>query len=339
MFGCCARITHPSVASRRASQNRIRSDAAVTRSNDVREARRVLIGTPKPAIQEVEASKVDYAIDGVPAGQSGRLERLYGPRSPAAQRGQQRYFVNPELEVDQIDMNTSQPLFASARMRRAANYAIDRRALAAAGGVYYADATVAEMYLPPGVPGFRAEHIYPLVPDQAKARRLAGHGRHTAVLICLLQGGGPRAGQIIARNLAAIGIDVRATCLPGEEFWPRILETNAPWDLAVEGSEGSSNPADYFAFLARRDNSNVWHLHDAHVDALLAAAARQSGLARAFAYARVDRILVRDVAPWIAYANESEHDFFSARIGCQLYAPIAGMDLGSLCIRTDRQRH
>jgi ABC-type transport system substrate-binding protein len=298
----------------------------------------VLIGTPKPAVQEVEASKVDYAIDGVPAGQSGRLERLYGAHSAAARHGRQRYFVNPELEVDAVVLNTSQPLFASARMRRAANYAVDRRALAAAGGAFYAHATATEMYLPPGALGFRDEHIYPLVPDLAKARRLASSGRHTAVLICLLQGGGPRAAQIIARNLAAIGIDVRTTCLPGPEFWPRILETNAPWDLAVTGGEGGNDPADWLDYLTKRDSTNVSHFHDPRIDALLAAAARRSGLARAFAYARVDRILVRDVAPWIACANESEHDFFSARIGCQLYAPIAGMDLGSLCIRPSGPR-
>jgi ABC-type transport system substrate-binding protein/DNA-binding SARP family transcriptional activator len=294
----------------------------------------VLVGTSRPAIQEVEASKVDYAIDGVPAGQSGRLERLYGVHSPAAQHGRQRHFVNPELEVDTIDLNSSQPLFASARMRRAASYAIDRRALAAAGGAYYAHATVTEMYLPPGVAGFRDDHVYPLVPDLAKARRLAGRGRRTALLICLLQGGGPQAAQIITKNLAAIGIDVRTTCLPGPEFWPRILETNAPWDLAVEGSEGSNNPAEYLENLTKRDGTNVSHLHDPRVDALLAAAARQSGLARAFAYARADRILVRDFVPYLAYANESEHDFFSTRIGCQRYAPIEGMDLGSLCIHT-----
>src|SRR5581483_7390098 len=120
------------------------------------------------------------------------------------------------------------------------------------------------------------------------------------------------------------------------EFWPRILEGNGRWDMAVEGSEGSNDAADWLGVLSRRDSSNDSHLHDAHVDTLLAAAARKSGLARAFAYARVDHVLVRDVVPWIVYADESEHDFFSARIGCQLYAPIAGMDLGSLCIRGAR---
>ena len=72
------------------------------------------------------------------------------------------------------------------------------------------------------------------------------------------------------------------------------------------------------------------------MDSLLASAARKSGLARALAYARVDQALVRDAAPAITFANESTHDFFSARIGCQLYAAGGGMELGALCIRTGR---
>ena len=40
--------------------------------------------------------------------------------------------------------------------------------------------------------------------------------------------------------------------------------------------------------------------------------------------------------PWINFANVISQDFFSARIGCQLYQPIVGMDLGALCIRRGR---
>ena len=98
------------------------------------------------------------------------------------------------------------------------------------------------MYLPPGVPGFRDEHIYPLTPDVATARRLAGPGRHTAMLYCLLQGGSPRAAQIIARNLAAIGIHVQVQCFPGNQFWTRWLTNGAPWDLAVDGYGGTRRP-------------------------------------------------------------------------------------------------
>ena len=295
----------------------------------------VVIG-PQHPVAEVEASKLDYTIDGVTPDQSARLARRYGAGSPAARRGDQQYFVNPRLEVDDIDLNASRPLFASERMRRAVNYAVDRRALAANGGTFYAHGTVAQMYLPPGVPGFRNEHIYPLTPDVAKARRLAGPGRHTAVLYCFLQPGtgGRRAAQIIARNLAAIGINVQVKCLTGDQFYARILSPHDPWDMAVDGGGGvrTVDPGDFLdGFATRRRQQR--RPRDSHVDALLDAASRQSGLARAFAYARVDHTLVRDTAPEIAFANESEHDFFSARVGCQLYQRAVGIDLGALCIR------
>ena len=298
----------------------------------------VVIGPQNP-IEAVEGSKVDYAIDGVPPDRSAGLERLYGAGSPAARRGEQQYFVVPRSEVDMVRLNTSRPLFANARMRHAVNYAVDRRALAANGGSFYAHATVAQMYLPPGEPGFRNEHIYPLTPDVAKARRLAGPGRHTAVLYCYLGGGSPRAAQIIAGNLAAIGIDVQVKCFPGDQFWTRMLTPGAPWDLAVDGWAGDpSNPGDYLDGHASHRMDNAEHLHDPRVDSLLASAARKSGLARALAYARVDHTLVRNAAPDIAFANESTHDFFSARIGCQLEAAGGGIELGALCIRTGQQR-
>ena len=288
----------------------------------------VVIG-PQHPVAEVEASKLDYTIDGVTPAQSARLEPRYGAGSPASRAGDQQYFVNPRLEVDDIDLNASRPLFASERMRRAVNYAVDRRALAANGGTYYAHATVAQMYLPPGVPGFRNEHIYPPTPDVAKARRLAGPGRHTAVAFCFLQPGtgGRRAAYIIAKNLAAIGIDVQVECFPGDQYWTRLFAPGARWDLAVDGGGGirDVDPGDFLNGLATPGNP--------HVESLIDAASRQSGLARASAYARVDHTLVSDTAPEIAFATESEHDFFSARIGCQLYQRVIGMDLGALCIR------
>ena len=294
----------------------------------------VVIG-PQHPIEAVEASRVDYAIDAVPADRNAGLERLYGAGSPAARHGKQQYFVVPSSEVDMIRLNTSRPLFATARMRRAVNYAVDRGALAANGGTYYAHATVAQMYLPPGEPGFRDEHIYPLSPDVATAGRLAGPGRHTALLYCYLGGGGPRAAQIIVKNLAAIGIDVEVKCFPGDQFWTHMLTPGAPWDLAIDGWGGDpGNPGDFLDGFARRTVYNASHLHDPRVDSLLRSAARKSGLARDIAYARVDHVLVRDVAPQITFANESTHHFFSARIGCQDFWPAAGIDLGALCIRT-----
>jgi hypothetical protein len=36
------------------------------------------------------------------------------------------------------------------------------------------------------------------------------------------------------------------------------------------------------------------------------------------------------VAP---FATDASRDFFSARIGCQVYQPVYGMDLAALCLR------
>ena len=294
----------------------------------------IAIGNARPAVAEVEASRLDYAIGGVVAQDNARLERLYGPNSPAARHGMQRYFVNRTHEVDYVELNAARPLFASRRMRRAVNYAVDRLALAAGGGTYNAAAAhPAQMYLPPGTPGFRDEHIYPLTSDLATARRLAGTTKRSAVLYCTFEGGSPHAAQIIANDLAAIGIQVHVHCMPGDQLWTRILRHNEPWDMAVVGWADYNDPADFLGDMGSDVWSNVSHFHDGRYSRMLRAAGRLSGLRRALAYARIDDELVRDAAPWIAFANESAHDFFSARIGCQVFQPVYGIDLAALCIR------
>jgi ABC-type transport system substrate-binding protein len=296
-------------------------------------------GAPHPLAQ-IKASKLDYAIGaGFPAKESARLERLYGEHSAAAALGRQRYFVNPTLTVDYLDLNTTRPLFASARMRRAASYAIDRRALAANGGSFSTVAAPAEMNIPPGTPGFRDHHVYLLVPDLVKALRLAGTGHHSAELYCVLEAGSPpRAAQIIKNDLAAIGIDVDVHCVPGDEMW--TLLSRRPWDIAIDEYGASYNdPGQFINGLATNDAFNVGHYDDPGLNQRIRAASRLSGIARAHAYARIDLALTRDIVPRINFANPIQQDFFSSRIGCQLYQPVVGMDLAALCIRPGGSQH
>ena len=58
------------------------------------------------------------------------------------------------------------------------------------------------------MPGFTDAHVYPLTPNLATARRLAGK-RRTAVLYTCNQSPCDQLAQIIKANLAAIGIDVQ----------------------------------------------------------------------------------------------------------------------------------
>jgi hypothetical protein len=67
--------------------------------------------------------------------------------------------------------------------------------------------------------------------------------------------------------------------------------------------------------------------------ARLAAASRLTGEARLRAYGQLDIAIARNAAPVVAFADITADDFFSARIGCQVFQPIYGMDLGALCRR------
>jgi hypothetical protein len=64
----------------------------------------------------------------------------------------------------------------------------------------------------------------------------------------------------------------------------------------------------------------------------LAAAARLTGPQRYLTYGGLDADLARDAAPLVAFGNLSSYDFFSARMGCQLFGPY-GIDLAALCIK------
>jgi ABC-type transport system substrate-binding protein len=184
------------------------------------------------------------------------------------------------------------------------------------------------------MPGFRDAHVYPLVPDLASARRLAGRGHHDAELYCVLKAGSPQAAQIIKNNLAAIGIDVHVHCVPGDEMWTLLSRPNEPWDIAIDGYGANYNdPDEFINGLATDDGFNLSHYHDPRLSRRIRAASRLSGIRRAQAYARIDLALTRDTVPKINFANPVAQDFFSARIGCQLYQPVVGVDLAALCVR------
>jgi peptide/nickel transport system substrate-binding protein len=274
-----------------------------------------------------------------------QLARRYGAGSEAAAAGKQRYFVNPQLGVEHVLLNTSRPVFSSARIRRAANYAIDRTALARHGGIEHnVPSLPTDQYLPPGMPGFRNVRIYPSRPDVAMARRLAGDHQRTAVLYAYDRPPSPALAQIIKGNLKAIGIDVQVKLFSKGVFFKRLATRDEPYDMALMGWFADyADPADFLSLLDGRTLGegsyqnlaffNFARYDDPVFNRRLLAAEKLSGPRRYVAYSRIEHDMVRNGAPWVAIGNATSHDFFSARIGCQLYQPVYGIDLGALCLR------
>ena len=267
------------------------------------------------AVAEIEAGNADYVADQDPAlAPAAAVAREFS--QPAA--GQpRRYFVTPLLATDELAFDTKHGLFADARMRQAVNYALDRPALAAALGDL-----VAGNYLPPGLPGSLARHVYPLSgPDLARARALAGpHGGHAVLAVCS-DPGCTELGQIIQADLARIGIRIQlrpyagaigsATTRSGANIV--LAQAVAPYpDPAafLKTALGGGFGQDSLAKLAGLDRDQ-----------------------RVSAASQLELQLMRGPAPLAAIGTPVIPEFFSARVRCHVFQPLEfGADLGSLCL-------
>ena len=302
------------------------------------DAIRITLGTGEAGtLRRVEAGEADYAASVTNPTSARRLEERYGPGSAAAEQGGQRYFVNTSPQTTYLTFNTSRPPFSSTRLRRAVNYAIDRRALSRPGPWTGLPAVPTDQYLPPGMPGFRDARLYPSTPDLAKARRLAGPERRTVVLYVLSDPTFVRFAEIVKANLSRIGIDVQIKA-SGSSF-VRLGRQGEPFDMALNGWVADyPDPMTFLELLDGRTiapdgNFNLAYFDDPSFNRRLDAADALPSPARELALGRLDAQVARTAAPWAAVANERQHDFFSERIGCQLFNPVYGMDLGALCIR------
>jgi YVTN family beta-propeller protein len=275
------------------------------------------------------------------AAEASRLAAEYGPGSAAAIRGRQQYFVNPFLALDYFLLNTNRPLFSDVRLRQAVNYAIDRRELASQGsalGPPLPDHPT-DHYLPPWTPGYRNAHLYPLTPDLVKARALGnGHGR-TAILYTCNSPPCPEQAQTIKTDLAAIGLHVKIETFTFQDLFPRLTNPGEPFDLAPIGWLPSSPDPQAIlnALLEDSQASNLPTFNDPTYQRKLTAAARLSGPERYLTYGKLDLDLARNGAPLAAFGNAESHDFFSARIGCQMFG-FYGTDLDALCVRRNAHR-
>jgi peptide/nickel transport system substrate-binding protein len=290
---------------------------------------------------EIEAGQADYAVNGLVPADYCAVASRFGPHSAAARRGHQQLFVNPSLTVTYFSLNTSRGLFRGATnpLRQAANYAIDRPALLQQLGCVAGQPT--DQILPPGMPGYRPVRAYPLTgPRLAKARSLAGKGGR-AVLYTWNAPDATALAQVVQADLAKIGIRVaiKEFTLPTETA--KTATRSEPFDIALRAwGADYPDPFDFVNVLLDgdtirpQDNQNTSYFHVGKVDAQEQRAALATGAARVAAYAALDAEITFTYAPWIAIDNPNGRDFFSARIGGQVYQPAYGIDIAALYIRS-----
>src|SRR5262249_23210074 len=142
-----------------------------------------------------EQGATDYAAQGIPPAAFAEVAKKYGIN-------QDRFFVRPILLTSCLALNTSQPLFKNnPQLRKAVNYAIDRRAMLSQSGYLAGKRT--DQILPPGMNGFRDVDLYPNAPNVKYAKKLAkGHTRDgKLVLYTCNTGACPLRAQIVQFDL------------------------------------------------------------------------------------------------------------------------------------------
>ncbi len=295
------------------------------------------------AVRSVEQGHSDYvssvqlALDtDIPASVSDQLQQKYGAGSALARAGRQQYFSNPTVTLEYFVLNHHRGLFASASVRQAVNYAIDRRALLAVAGPYYGGVPISH-FLPPGEPGSRPDPRYPLgTPNLAKARALTPHLHAAATMLTCDTSACIQTARLLKNELRPLGITVNITSAPIDSMTIRMVTTNS-WDIAwASWTYDFDDPSDYISGLfdpGLYGNPGAIVPVGARWLAAIRHAFTLSGSARYRYYGRLDDALANQDAPLLVWGTESARDFFSARVGCQVYQPIYGIDLGRLCTR------
>jgi peptide/nickel transport system substrate-binding protein len=239
-----------------------------------------------------------------------------------------------------IALNSRRPLFRNnPELRRAVNFAIDRRALVALLGNQ--TFSTADHFLTPAAPGYRHMRIYPPGGDLKTARALAkGHTRSgTAVIYASEIFPSVLAGaKLIQTSLRTIGIRAQIKTFPHGEFLRRLGTPGEPFDLAnsigfVSGypDHTALNAMFHRRYLPPAGCCNFFGFDSPHYSRLLDRANRLSGIARFRLYGRLDVELSRDAAPAVPYLLPKTGILVSRRAGCHRFdRPL--FDLASVCL-------
>jgi ABC-type oligopeptide transport system substrate-binding subunit len=294
------------------------------------------------SVLEIKQGKSDYVADGVAPGQIAQLIAQYGPESNVAKNDKQQYFINPLLGFSYVAINTSRPNFDNAKVRQAISYAIDRPTLIKQGGPR--TGTPADQYLPPRMPGYKDVQIYPLDgPDVATAKRLMQESGVktpiTAILYTATSSPGPEVAQVLQQNLKQIGINVKIKQFERAVQFEKEGTKSEPFDLGNEGWLADyADPYDFINILLNGENIqdtgnvNFAYFDNPQFNKRMDDAAKTSGDARASTYAKLDADIAKTQSPLASWDYILNPDFFSARIGCQIWSAYT-MDLSSLCLR------
>jgi peptide/nickel transport system substrate-binding protein len=254
--------------------------------------------------------------------------------------------ANPTLTTTFFAFNLDAPPFDDVRVRRAVNYAWNRKlAPALEGGRLFIRATC--QVLPPNMPGYRRYCPYSVNPQPdgsytgpnvAQARRLvkAAGTRGQAVTVWGSTGGSVPEARYLTSVLQRLGYKARLKVVTDQELFAAV---KIPGRVQVaKFGWGADFPSAFNFFdpnLSCSSGDNLSHFCSSKLDAQVARANTlqvSNPQAASVRWAKIDREIVNR-AIWLFDANTANVDVVSPRVHNYQYSPQVGALLDQLWVR------
>jgi YVTN family beta-propeller protein len=291
------------------------------------------------AVTEIERGRADSSLNFFTP-PIGHLERLRS-RYPA------QIHVNPLPETEYVAVNAERPPFDDVRVRRALNYAIDRRRIAALRGSPDLARPTCQV-LPPGVPGYRPYCPYTIdpntdgtwtAPDLVLAKRLVAASGTRGMGITFVVDPIFKEGDYIASVLRGLGyrVDLRRVSTQKLMQIPTGSVNVRPGGWAADYPAASNFIQVKLccrSFGPGTANTNESHFCNPRIDAMVEHALKVQTIDPPTAnrlWTRIDRALV-DQAAWVPEVNLDQVDFVSRRVGNYQFHPQWGVLLDQLWV-------
>ncbi len=284
-------------------------------------------------VLRIRAGQSDYGAEGVDPAAHADLARQFGVN-------RRQYQVRQIPVTYFISMNTTRGLFRDPNVRKAVNLAIDRQAILVQRG--YLAGKRADQILPPGIPGFRDFQAWPLRFTEANLNRAKQlmRGRTTdALMLAGNRGASLTIPQIVKFNLAKIGINMDTRHLATGPLSATAGRRGEPFEFYLGGWQADyPDPNNFLDVLLNgnniheANNNNRAYFNVPAVNRRLEAASQLSGAKRYDAYAKLDRDITTQHAPWASLSYANNRDFLSARVGCYSYHPTYSFNLVTACL-------
>jgi peptide/nickel transport system substrate-binding protein len=283
------------------------------------------------SFNQVQRGDINYDLGGLPPTAHAGLAKKFG-----INKG--RYFVHPVIATRYLALNTQRSTFNSVAMRKAANYAIDRKGMINLRGAFAGHAT--DQLLPVNLRGYKNVNIYPVRPKIAQAKKLA-KGSHDAVMYTTTSPIGRNQGALVQADFKQIGIKVSVNPYGTGTMYKKCGTRSEPFDICNVGWIADyPDPYDFINVLLSKDsihesnNNNYSYFSNVKYTRMMNAAARLVGPKRFSTYGQLDGTIMKNAAPIAAWDNDNDREFISAKTGCYINQPVYGLaDLALLCVK------